>query len=222
MDSHTDWPSDAGLHDLLVRCGETRTVPATLALPPGLPGGAPIVLCLHYGGMPVGHYGRALLEHLVAPAWQALGAVMLAPVSAHGDWTHAEDSALALDALAQAAARYGCGPRIITGYSLGAIGTWHLIAQSPAEFVAAVPIAGPPPGVAVGDTPVRALNSSADRLFPAAATVEAVRALSAAGRDAACVLVEGVDHYAFAGFAHALSALLPWLASRCAGCLVTR
>lgn len=85
MDSLTDWPDGAGLHDIVIRGADTRTVPATLVLPPGLPAGAPIVLCLHYGGTPVGHYGRTLLEHLVAPAWQALGAVMLAPVSVHGD-----------------------------------------------------------------------------------------------------------------------------------------
>ena len=139
---------------------------------------------------------------------------MLAPVARHGEW--ARDTSFVLELLAQTAAHYGCGPRIVTGYSLGAIGSWHLLAHAPQEFVAGVPIAGPPPVAIAGNTPVRALNSTADQLFAADATVAAVKALAATGRDAACVLVDGVDHYDFGGYASALAALVPWLAGHCA------
>ena len=211
------WPSRHGLHDCTLTWADGQATRATLSLPTSLVGGAPLVLCLHYGGPPSGWYGRALLESLYLPAWHALGAVMVAPVATDSDWVNARDASRALDVAAAVAARFGCGPRIVTGYSLGAIGTWHLIDRSPTEFVAAVRVAGPPPAATAGGTPVRALNSSADRLFPAAATLAAVEALAAQGRDAACVLVDGVDHYAFGGFADALSALVPWLAARCTG-----
>lgn len=212
-----DWPSIPGVHDREFALADGAHVRGTLALPAQLASAAPLVLCLHYGGTPNGWYGRPLLETLVAPAWRALGAVMLAPVAAGGDWINPGDTACVLELLAAVAARYGCGPRLVTGYSLGAIGTWHLIDRSPDEFVAAVPIAGPPPVATGGTTPVRALHSTADRLFAADATLAAVQALAAGDRDAACVLVDGVDHYAFGGFADALSALVPWLAARCAG-----
>lgn len=210
-----DWPHSPGIHDLEFVCGDAARARGSLALPTGGTAGAPLVLCLHYGGTPIGHYGRPLLEQLVASAWQRLGAVMLAPVNPHGDWTHPQATKLTLDLVAQVAARYGCGPRLVTGYSLGAIGTWHLVHTCPDEFVAAVPMAGPPPAAAAGNTPVRALVSDADRLFPAAATFAAVESLAKTGRDAACIVIEGVDHHAFGGFADALSALVPWLAACC-------
>ncbi len=212
-----DWPSTPGLHDREFSLAQGERVRGTLALPAAPAHGAPLVLCLHYGGAPSGYYGRPLLETLVAPAWRALGAVMLAPVAVGGDWINAGDGARVFELVAAVAGHYGCGPRIVTGYSLGAIGTWHLIDRAPEAFVAAVPIAGPAPAATNGMTPVRALNSTADRLFPATATLAAVQALAADGRDAACVLIDDVDHYAFGGFADALSALLPWLADRCAG-----
>ncbi|HMM77344.1 MAG TPA: hypothetical protein PJ986_16685 [Gammaproteobacteria bacterium] len=212
-----DWPTLPGLHDREFELADGSRVRATLALPAALASAAPLVLCLHYGGTPEGWYGRPLLETLIAPAWRALDAVTIAPVARDGGWTNPGDTARALELLAAVAARYGCGPRLITGYSLGAIGTWHLINRSPEEFVAAVPIAGPPPVASGGATPVRALHSTSDRVFAADATLAAVRALAARGRDAACVLVDGVDHYAFGGYADALSALVPWLAARCAG-----
>lgn len=212
-----DWPWTAGLYDREFELADGARMRGTLALPARLECGAPLVLCLHYGGAPSGWYGRALLETLIAPAWRALGAVMVAPVASGGDWINPGDTARAFELLAAVAAQYGCGPRLLTGYSLGAIGTWHLIDASPDEFVAAVPIAGPAPLATGGATPVRALNSTADRLFAAETTLAAVQALAASGRDAACVLVDGVDHYAFGDYADALSALLPWLAARCAG-----
>ena len=212
-----DWPSLPGVHDREFELADGPRLRGTLVLPERLASAAPLVLCLHYGGTPSGWYGRALLETLIAPAWQALGAVMVAPVASGGDWINPRDTARVLELLPAVAAHYGCGPRLVTGYSLGAIGTWHLIDASPDEFVAAVPIAGPAPNATGGATPVRALNSTADRLFAAETTLLAVQALAARGRDAACVLVDGVDHYAFGGYADALSALMPWLAARCAG-----
>ena len=210
------WPSLPGLHDCEFELAEGVHVGGTLALPSGPTAGAPLVLCLHYGGRPVGAYGRPLLEQLVEPAWRTLGAVLIAPVARHGDWTNPGDTASTLALLDELARHYGCGPRIVTGYSLGAIGTWHLLAECPDAFAAAVPIAGPPPAVPGGTTPVRALNSTADQRFPARLTVASVQALAAAGRDAACELIGGVEHYDFSGFACALAVLVPWLAQRCA------
>jgi predicted esterase len=210
-----DWPDLPGIHDRDLRLASGASVRCSLALPPGTLVNAPLVLCLHYGGEPVGYYGRALLEHLLVPAWRALGAVFVAPVAVGGDWRTDTNTAQVLELLDAVGAHYG-GPasrRIVTGYSLGAIGTWHLLAHAPTLFAAAVPIAGPPPVAVAGQTPVRALNSTADRLFDAAATASAVDALGSAGRDARCVLIEGIDHYSFVGFATAAAALVPWLSA---------
>ena len=206
-------PTVTGFHDRDLELADGLRVRCSLVLPAGSVRAAPVVLCLHYGGEPHGYYGRALLEGLYEPAWRALGAVMIAPVAEAGDWRTPENGRRALGVLDAIADHYGCtgSPQIVTGYSLGAIGTWHLLAHAPTRFAAAVPIAGPPPAHAPGVTPVRALHATADQLFPAAATRDFVEALGGAGRDAACTLVDGPDHYAFGAFGPALTALLPWL-----------
>lgn len=211
-------PELPGLHDRELELPSGRRVRCTLALPAGVPRAAPLVLCLHYGGEPSGYYGRPLLEHLLLPAWRALGAVMLAPVSVGGDWTTPENTTNALELVRLVEQAYACATsrRILAGYSLGAIGTWHLLSRAPGYFAAAVPMAGPPPPAEPGLTPVRALNSTADRLFPSAATVAALERLRERGADAACTLIEGVDHHDFGGFGAALASLLPWLCERLA------
>jgi|LNFM01.1.fsa_nt_gb predicted peptidase len=210
------FPDIPGLHDRDIGLASGASVRCTLVVPPGTrAGGAPLVLCLHYGGEPVGYYGRALLEHLLEPAWRALGAVFVAPVAVGGDWQTDTNTDRVLALLEEVGTHYGCAAtrRIVTGYSLGAIGTWHLLARAPTLFAAAVPMAGPPPLAVAGRTPVRALNSTADTLFPAATTARAVDALGNAGRDARCELIDGVDHYSFAGFAPAVAGLVPWLSA---------
>ena len=207
-----------GLHDRELELPSGRRVRCTLALPAGISRGAPLVLCLHYGGEPRGYYGRPLLEHLLLPAWRALGAVMLAPVSAGGDWTTPDNTSNALEVASFVEQAYACAAnrRIVAGYSLGAIGAWHLLSHAPAHFAAAVPMAGPPPLTEPGATPGRALNSTADRLFPSAATVAALEDLRERGADAACTLIQGFEHHDFGGFSAALASLLPWLCERLA------
>jgi len=211
-----DLPTHPGLHDRELELSPGCRVRCTIALPPGVPRAAPLVLCLHYGGEPHGYYGRPLLEHLLLPAWRGLGAVMVAPVSVGGDWTTPDNTRNAFEAARIVEHAYATAPgmRVATGYSLGAIGTWHLLSRAPEHFAAAVPLAGPPPTTAPGLTSVRALNSTADRLFPATATAAALDRLREHGVDAACELVEGVDHHDFGGFQVALAALLPWLRER--------
>ena len=211
-----DLPAQAGLHDRELELSPGCRVRCTIALPPGVPRTAPLVLCLHYGGEPHGYYGRPLLEHLLLPAWRALAAVMVAPVSVGGDWTMPANAHNAFEVARIVEQAYACAPtrRVVTGYSLGAIGTWHLLSQAPGHFAAAVPLAGPPPLAAPGSTPVRALNSTADRLFPSAATAAALERLRERGVDAACDLIEGVDHHDFGGFSAPLASLLPWLRGR--------
>jgi predicted esterase len=211
-------PALPGLHDRELELPSGRRVRCTLALPAGASRGAPLVLCLHYGGEPHGYYGRPSLEHLLLPAWRALGAVMLAPVSVGGDWTTPDNTSNALEVAGFVEHAYACAARrrIVAGYSLGAVGAWHLLSRAPGHFAAAVPMAGPPPLAEPGSTPVRALNSTADRLFPSAATVAALERMRERGADATCPLIQGVDHHDFGGFSTALASLLPWLCERLA------
>ena len=218
---NTHWPTQPGIHDLEVEqpAGKRR---ATLSLPSGDPSGAPLVLVLHYGGEPSGFYGRPLLEMLVLPALRDLGAVFIAPVAQGGDWTtpHNRDAVLALLDDIERSFGTDASRVIVVGYSMGAIGTWHLLDHCPGRFAAAVPLAGPAPALdAPLRTPVHAINSTADQLFPADATRAAIDALAAAGAPAAITLIDGADHYAVPRFGAALASLAPWIGARKNPCI---
>lgn len=219
---HLNWPEATGLHDCNVTIDNGEAARCTLALPEQLLPDTPLVLVLHYGGEPHGFYGRPLIEMLALPAWRSLDAVFVAPVASGGDWTTPRNRGFALDLLAAVERRYGTSPsrRLLLGYSMGAIGTWHLLDTAPECFAAAVPMAGPAPVLAQPlSTPVHAVNSSADQLFPVAATVGALEVLLGQGAPVAWTLIEGVDHFAVPRFGDALAQLAPWIAAQRRGAI---
>ena len=214
---HLTWPEAAGLHDCDLTLDNGEAARFTLSLPTARGADTPLVLVLHYGGEPHGFYGRPLIEMLALPAWRSLDAVFIAPVASGGDWTTPRNRAFALDLLAAAEQHYGTSParRLLVGYSMGAIGTWHLLDHAPDCFAAAVPMAGPAPALAHPlATPVHAVNSNADQLFPVTTTVHALEGLLATGAPVAWTVIEGVDHFAVPRFGEALANLAPWVAKQ--------
>lgn len=209
-------PSTPGYHDLIFPLAESDQGRYTLKRPAGELAGLPLVLVLHYGGEPQGFYGRPLLDMLVAAAWPEWPAVYLAPVARDGDWQQPRNRDFALRLLAGTA--HACGTaltrQLLVGFSMGAMGVWHLLAEAPEQFAAAIPIAGPPPADYTAAVPVHALNSDADRLFPVAATRAALEDFAARGAPCAFSLVSGVDHFNVPGFRPALAALLPWVQAK--------
>ena len=214
---HLTWPTAAGLHDCNATLEHGEAARFTLALPASCTADTPLVLVLHYGGEPHGFYGRPLIEMLALPAWRSLDAVFIAPVASGGDWTTPRNRGFALDLLAAAEARYqtAASRRLLLGYSMGAIGTWHLLDAAPELFAGAVAMAGPAPTLQRPlTTPVHAVNSSADQLFPVADTLAALEALQATGASVAWTVIDGVDHFAVPRFGEALASLAPWAADR--------
>jgi len=208
------WPESPGVHDLQMSDPSGAAGLLSVSLPVNATAGAPLVLALHYGGEPQGFYGRPLLEMLLGPAWAELGAVLIAPVAAGGDWTTPRNLAFALAAMQEVERHYHTNPaqRVLVGYSMGAIGVWHFLGEGVAEFTAAVAIAGPAPELDLVTTvPVTALNSGGDRLFPLASTSSAVTDLAGRGLPIRLSTIEGVDHFNVAGFRAGLESLMPWL-----------
>ena len=205
-------PITPGYHDLWLDVDGTP-VAVTLHLPVALRG-APLVMALHYGGAPVGHYGRGLLEQLVVPAWQRLKAIFVAPTSQGGDWQTPYNARSVRSVLAQVEAHYATAPqaRYLVGYSLGAIGCWHLLAQAAVAFAAVVPIAGQIPDSLVAfTTPTYVLHSHADRLFPSANLQPRLAALRASGCPLEFKVLADIDHFNLGGYRPALRELLAWL-----------
>ncbi|MCB1748316.1 MAG: dienelactone hydrolase family protein [Gammaproteobacteria bacterium] len=210
-----DAPQAAGLHDLELRDDANRAARFTLALPdtPAPPGGHPLVLVLHYGGQPTRYYGRPLLEHLFGPALAALSPILVAPESRGASWSEPANEAFAMALLETVAANYAVDPArlVVGGYSLGAMGAWHLIEHYPERFSAAIPVAGLPNARVTAPVPVYTLATPSDEIFEYAAIERLVETLREHGRDVELVRVEAQGHYDVTGFAPALGAAAAWL-----------
>ncbi|MEN9726464.1 MAG: hypothetical protein RL434_830 [Pseudomonadota bacterium] len=214
MNSIPEFPGTHGYHDLELQIAG-RDVRLSVYVPANGAQLQPALLALHYGGPPHGYYGRPLLEQLVVPAANGVAGIVVAPVVLDGDWTTPASTEVVV-ALAQALRARGDGRCALLGYSLGAIGCWHLMAEAPECFDAVIPMAGraptTPPAVRM---PVHVLHSSGDELFPCAALVETLQGLAAKGGPLSWEILPNLSHYAVGAFqaplANALRCCLPVL-----------
>ena len=117
---------------------------------------APLVLALHYGGEVTPYYGKGYLQLLAAPAFQDLKAVILAPDCPGRGWTDPKSEAAVLELIEFAAKTLSIDQSqvIVTGFSMGGIGTWYLSGRHPDIFCAAVPVAARPYGEIKTNIPV--------------------------------------------------------------------
>jgi predicted peptidase len=190
----------------------------TLAVPPALSADqpCPLILALHYGGQVTPYYGKGYLTGLVLPALRDLDAIMIAPDCPGEGWTDPA-SERAITALLQAVQQdYPINPRrlIITGYSMGATGTWDLVFKHPRLFAAAIPVSGmPPKGIVINDpgTPILAIHSRDDELFPLESVRKFIGACESQGIPVELRVVAGLSHYRFDQFVSALREAVPWV-----------
>lgn len=204
-----------GLYDLEAVAADGGRVRCTLSVPAIGSGdaGLPLVLVLHYAGQPTRFYGRPLLQQLVEPALRPLHALLVAPESRGGQWQDERNEAFVLALLEWLYTAWPVDRRkvIVTGYSMGAIGSWHFITHYPEHFAAAIPIAGFPNRALDCRVPVMALHAAADELFALARLETAVSAAQAAGAPLELVTTTVSGHYDVNGYAPALAAAVPWL-----------
>lgn len=209
-------PSTTGIHDLVFETSAGDSMRYSLYLPAKTPsdGTQVLALVLHYGGQASGFYGHPLLVQLIQPAWDALNAIMVAPVSLGGDWSAANNERATLELFAMIEQNYATNSsrRLITGYSMGGAGTWHIVEQHPGHFSAAVAISGFKPIEAANcKTPIFTLLSRADSIFDSEQLSSLVERMVAAGCDAKADFIDDVDHFNMPAFAPLLTGTIPWL-----------
>lgn len=176
----------------------------------------PLILVLHWGGMVTQFYGRGILEGLAKPALGELGAIIVAPDCPHGDWANPRSEAVVLDLLDYLFTQYNIDAEkiLITGYSLGGIGTWYLAARHQERFTAAIPMACPPGSKSSEvnwQIPLFVIHSRRDELFPFEETEKVVRQLQTRGHPIEFKLIDLVTHFDTAGFLRPLQATVPWI-----------
>lgn len=215
-------PSDPGTHELrLAREGRADVV-YTLSLPDGfdLEGEPrPLVLALHYSGKNRDHFGRGVLEGLVEPALRHLRPIIVAPDAPARGFIDAAAEGAVLALLDHLQAAYPIDPKrvLVTGFSMGGMGTWYLASRHPDRFTAAIPVAGSPralgdDGLSAFETlPVHAIHSVDDEVVAIDPARRAIAELKAAGAPAELTEVDGVTHYNVAGFVSSLREVSEWL-----------
>ncbi|HYM17684.1 MAG TPA: alpha/beta fold hydrolase [Micropepsaceae bacterium] len=207
-----------GLHRLtFVRPGEP-TISYAISIPadysPSQP--VPLILALHFGvgGGDATGAGGDVVEILIGPALEGLGAIIVAPDSLKGNWTTPENEK-AVNALLDAViVRYAIDKKkvAVTGYSMGGQGSWHFAEKFPERFSAAIPVSGTPPQSASGwKVPVFAIHSHDDQVQPFGPTATRIEELQKAGVNAKLVALNGITHYQMDRFQGALRRAVPWL-----------
>jgi len=190
----------------------------TLAIPDGYTGeeSTPLIVSLHYGGEVTPYYGRGLLQSLIEPVLRDLGAIIVAPDSAAGSWTNPTSEQHVLELLDYIEAQYNidANKTLLTGYSMGAAGTWYLAPRHPERFKAALAMAGRPQAdsATIGwTTPIYVIHSTADEVVPLESTQIAVKRLRSQGASVDLVVVDGITHYEISRYGPYLRAAIPWI-----------
>lgn len=176
----------------------------------------PLILALHFG-VPGGNAagaGRDLIQILMGPAFVELGAIIVAPDSLRGDWSTPENETAVIALLDMVESRYAIDKKrvVVTGFSMGGAGAWHIAEKFPARFSAVIPVAGRPPASSSGwQLPVLAIHSHDDQVVPFAPTESRIAELQKSGVNAKLIAVTGITHFETRRFQDAVRQAIPWL-----------
>ncbi len=180
----------------------------------------PLILALHFGGTVTSSYSKTFLNLLVLPALGETEAIMVAPnAPAAGAWTSqaAESAVMAL--VDRIRSEYNIDPDriLVTGFSLGAVGTWHFATERPDVFTAAIPVSGIPSypvTLPSQDIPFYVIHSRQDEIFPYEEVEDYVSNYTAIDMDVTLSLVNGLSHYSTTAFVGPLSNAVTWLENK--------
>lgn len=192
----------------------------TVAVPAEYTGATsvPLVVALHFAGRVTPFFAKAFLTGLVEPGLRDLGAVIAAPDCRGLDWTDPASEADVLAVVDHSMRAYRIDPArvLLTGYSMGAMGTWYLAARHQDRFSAALVVSGLPLARAAEidwRIPLYVIHSRDDERLLVKPTADIVKQLEAKGRDVKLVVVSGLTHYQVPGFVPYLRAAVPWIES---------
>ncbi|MDH7513359.1 MAG: prolyl oligopeptidase family serine peptidase [Clostridiales bacterium] len=190
----------------------------TLSLPSSISTkkAVPLVLALHYGGTVTPYFGKDILVYLVEPALRGLDAVMASPDCPARGWNNPTSERAVLSLLDYLLKNYPIDKNkiVVTGYSLGAFGTWYLVSRHPHVFSAAIPISGVPReeiSLEKNETPVYIIHSQDDELIPLVGVKQFIQEWKSRGLNVRLEVISGIGHYDYSGYVQALRKTVPWL-----------
>ena len=208
-------PQAPGIYNRELSTGGQRY---TLLIPSGHRAGqpSPLIVSLHYGGIVVPYYGSRMLEVLISPALEDLGAIIVAPEATAQGWDNEESEKQVLDLIRAIKDGYTIDETktLVTGFSMGGRGAWYMAARHPDLFRAAVPISARPEEDATEvdwQVPLLVIHSVADEVVAFEPVETTVRALKASDVHIEMIIVRDVTHYQIELFVEPLRAAVPWI-----------
>lgn len=178
--------------------------------------GVPLIRALHYGGRVTPYFGKDILVYLVELALRELQAVMVLPDCPGRGWDNSFSEKAALALLEDLIENYPVDKTkiIVTGYSMGARGTWYLISRHPDLFSAAIPISSLPSEETLlegNKTPVYAIHSENDELIALSDVKRFVDEWKARGLNIHLEVVRDAGHYEFTSYVQPLRRTVKWI-----------
>jgi predicted peptidase len=223
---------------------EGTRVRFSIVVPPMSPGDrVPLVLALHGQASTRDTvppwFGQRSLESLYGPALRPLGAIIVAPDAPKNNWTDPVAERAMLDLMEEMKTRYPIDTMrtLVTGHSMGGMGSWFLVNRHPKAFRAAVPLTSFPlvrhtpisrAGLGAAfdamakdntgawtapyrDVPVYAIHSRHDESVPFAAESTLVAMIKARGGLVEFVAVDSLTHGPAILYQGALRGAVPWI-----------
>jgi predicted peptidase len=105
---------------------------------------------------------------------------------------------------------------LVTGFSMGGRGAWHMVARHPALFAGAIVMAGSPGAedVARVATPLYLIPSPSDEVVPFEPVEEAYTGLRERGHPIELRVLPGASHYMMGAYVPALRLAGEWMLAR--------
>jgi len=176
----------------------------------------PLILALHYGGEVTPFYAKEYLNILVKPALKDLEAIIVAPDCPGKDWSNPESEKAVMELLNSILTEYQIDQKriLITGYSMGGIGTWYLASRHPEIFSAAVPMSAIPDlneTPVVKDLPFFVIHSRNDELLSIDLLKKFIQMYKSKGGIIKFSEIDRIGHYDTYHFIKPLKEAVPWI-----------
>ncbi len=240
-------PASAPIQRQMLTLEDGSGVRYAIAVPEGYDGSeeVPLVLALHFGWGEVlpPNYSAIFLEILVEPALRELGAIIIAPLCPARTWVDPKSEEAVLALLEQVRQEYRIDPQrtLVTGFSLGGMGTWYYASKHAESFTAAIAMASVPMIAQTSesgaeyvqryvesgsvewpqdlvDMPIYVVHSRDDELIPIEPVERAVAELKALGANVEFLAIDaGIGHHETPRYVPYLARAVPWLQGVWAG-----
>lgn len=173
----------------------------------------PLVLALHYGGEVVPYYGLGYLNILAKPAFEELGAIIIAPDCPGKGWSDeiSDKAVIELIQYLTESLQIDKSKIVVTGFSMGGFGTWYYGSKYPDIFCAAIPVAGRPTGDLDMQIPIYALHGQFDEIVDIEPTKKEIKKLKKSGLNAKLYVIQGLTHYQTGEYVTSLKKTTKWL-----------